>query len=393
MDKKLLIIVISSALLSIVNVHAQKSSLKNFKKTNKYEVAVYYFPQWHVDPQNEKKYGYPWTEWEVLKNAKPRFEGHQQPKVPLWGYEDEADPKVMAKKIEVASSHGIDIFLYDWYYRNNGPFLQRCLDEGFLKAKNKSKMKFAIMWANHSEITPSIFDSVINVCINKYFKDSSYWTVDGSPYFYIYQMYTFISSFGSIEKAKQALNKFREKTKAAGFKDLHLNAVQWGLQMPDGMPIKSPNELIDLFDINSVDTYVWIHHTDMPDFPTTSYDYMMQKAFSYWDSAHFKFKVPYHPNVTMGWDASPRCDSNKPWIKGEYPYYSVLEGNTPDKFKQSLQRAKNFVDAKNPVHKIITINSWNEWTEGSYLEPDTINKMKYLESVREVFGAQSSNIQ
>lgn len=89
MDKKLLIIVISSALLSIVNVHAQKSSLKNFKKTNKYEVAVYYFPQWHVDPQNEKKYGYPWTEWEVLKNAKPRFEGHQQPKVPLWGYEDD----------------------------------------------------------------------------------------------------------------------------------------------------------------------------------------------------------------------------------------------------------------------------------------------------------------
>ena len=107
------------------------------KQMNKdaYEVAVYYFPQWHVDEQNEKSHGYPWTEWETLKIAKPRFAGHQQPKVPQWGYEDEADPKVMAKKIEVASSHGVDVFLYDWYYKDEGSFLQRCLEDGFLRAK------------------------------------------------------------------------------------------------------------------------------------------------------------------------------------------------------------------------------------------------------------------
>jgi hypothetical protein len=33
----------------------------------------------------------------------------------------------------------------------------------------------------------------------------------------------------------------------------------------------------------------------------------------------------------------------------------------------------------------VNINCWNEWTEGSYLEPDTIHGMKYLEAVREVF--------
>lgn len=352
---------------------------------SKIEVAVYYFPQWHVDAQNEKTHGYPWTEWETLKTAKPRFAGHQQPKVPLWGYEDEANPKVMAKKIDVASSHGIDIFLYDWYYKNDGPFLQRCLDEGFLKAANKSKLKFAIMWANHWEVTPATFDSVVDICINKYFKDPSYWKVDGCPYFSIYQLYTFINSFGGIEKAKAAIETFREKTKAAGFKDLHLNAVQWGLHMPDGMAAKEANELIDLFGINSVDSYVWIHHTDMPSFPTTTYDYMMNKAAEYWKTASTNFKVQYHPNVTMGWDASPRCDTSKPWVKGEYPFFSVLTGNTPAKFKQSLQRAKNFVDSINPPHKIITINSWNEWTEGSYMEPDTINKMKYLEAIKHVF--------
>ena len=351
----------------------------------KVEVAVYYFPQWHVDAQNEKSHGYPWTEWESLKTAKPRFAGHQQPKVPLWGYEDEADPKVMAKKINAASSHGIDIFLYDWYYKDDGPFLQRCLEEGFLKAPNKSKLKFAIMWANHWEVTPATFDSVMDICINKYFKDPSYWKIDGCPYFSIYQLYTFINSFGSTEKAIDALQKFRAKTKAAGFKDLHLNAVQWGLHMPDGVPAKDANELIDLFSINSVDSYVWIHHTDMPEFPTTKYEYMMNKATEYWRTASTNFKVPYHPNVTMGWDASPRCDTAKPFVKGEYPFFSILTGNTPAKFKQSLQSAKDFIDASKAIHKIITINSWNEWTEGSYLEPDTINKMKYLEAIKTVF--------
>ena len=37
--------------------------------------------------------------------------------------------------------------------------------------------------------------------------------------------------------------------------------------------------------------------------------------------------------------------------------------------------------------RILNINCWNEWTEGSYLEPDTVHGMKYLEAVRDVFGA------
>lgn len=37
---------------------------------------------------------------------------------------------------------------------------------------------------------------------------------------------------------------------------------------------------------------------------------------------------------------------------------------------------------------LITINSWNEWTEGSYLEPDDLNGYGYLEAVKKVFVDQ-----
>lgn len=70
------------------------------KDTSVYDVAAYYWPAYHVDTRfsemgifNEGK-----GEWEVIYNAVPKFEGHDQPLVPLWGYEDESDPAVVAKK-------------------------------------------------------------------------------------------------------------------------------------------------------------------------------------------------------------------------------------------------------------------------------------------------------
>ena len=114
------------------------------------EVGVYYFPQYHRDGRNDAWHGHGWTEWELVKRAEPRFESHYQPKVPLWGYYDEADPVCAARSIEVARSHGIDFFIFDWYWYEDGPFLERALEAGFLKAENATELRIALMWANHN---------------------------------------------------------------------------------------------------------------------------------------------------------------------------------------------------------------------------------------------------
>ena len=71
------------------------------------QTAVYYFPDYHTEPRNDPYHGSGWTEWELMKVARPRFPGHQQPKQPLWGYEDESDPAVMSRKIDAAADHAL----------------------------------------------------------------------------------------------------------------------------------------------------------------------------------------------------------------------------------------------------------------------------------------------
>jgi len=113
-------------------------------------IGCYYFPNYHCcDERNAAHHGPAWNEWRLVQGAKPRFEGHLQPKVPVWGYEDEADPTVMSRKIAAAWEHGIDYFIFDYYHYDDGDFLNRCLDDGFLTAKNPYPLRFALMWANH----------------------------------------------------------------------------------------------------------------------------------------------------------------------------------------------------------------------------------------------------
>jgi len=370
-------------------------------------VASYYFGNYHPnDPRNEKMKGKGWSEWELVKAAKPRFPGHQQPHVPLWGYTDESDPKAMEQKIAAAADHGIDAFIFDWYYYNDGPFLDRPIDEGFLKAKNNDRIKFAFMWANHDwielhpykkgtprkvvfpgTVTPENFEKICDHLIKDYFSHPSYWKIDGKPYFSFYELSKLVDNFGSVEAARAALDKFRDKAKAAGFPGLHLNAVAWGQPILPGekVPVDSAKLVRDL-GFDSVTSYVWIHHALMPQ-QQTDYNVVRDAYFKYWDRAEKMFGVPYFPNVTMGWDPSPRCDQRDTFDNSGYPFTNTISNNTPERFRAALETTKKRLLAEPNGPRVLNINCWNEWTEGSYLEPDTKNGMKYLEAVRDVFGA------
>lgn len=367
-----------------------------------YEIGAYYFPNFHVDPRNEKFHGTGWTEWEILKHGEPRFPGHLQPKRPAWGYENEANPSVFEKKLAAADAAGINHFIFDWYWYQGEPFLQRALEQGYQHAGNKDKVRFCLMWANHpwlnwfpsrlySAHEPLIyegtynaetFDAITDYILAHYFRDPSYYLVDGAPYFSIYLLKRLVDGLGGIGPARTALQRFREKTRRAGFRGLHLNAVAHGLT-----EVHNVKSFVSSLGISSVTNYTWLHHYDPPHFPATEYRDAMEAAPAYWDRAEEMFGVPYHTDVSMGWDPSPRTCQSDMFQRAAYPFTPVLINNTPELFQTALMKAKSHMDTLKNQPKILTVNAWNEWTEGSYLEPDSLHGMSYLDAMRKVFAS------
>ena len=125
---------------------ANKCSAKS-----EYDVAAIVWPAYHPEPRWKELGIFPHGtgEWQNVYEAKPKFAGHKQPIVPMWGYENEADPIAVARKIDAALAAGVNVFMYDWYWYQNRPFLEGALNDGFLKAPNNERMKFFLMWANH----------------------------------------------------------------------------------------------------------------------------------------------------------------------------------------------------------------------------------------------------
>lgn len=353
-------------------------------------VAAYYFPNW--GPVDN-------SEWTWIKAAKPMFPGHEQPKVPLWGYENENFPSVMAKKIDAAKTHGVDVFIFDWYLYDKpvGKYLSAALEQGFLNARNVSDIQFAIMWCNHDAgggkgvVTSQTFENdVMDYVIENYFKHPSYWLIDGCPYFSIFTIANLFSTYGSLSKTAEAIELFRTKVKAAGFKDLHLNCMLGGMGT-------NKDFIIDDFKLNSISSYHMLTNIRVPNtFPTRDYETYADIYFKTLESGGGtngmeqpvkNLRVPYYLNVSMGYDTSPRCHNDPEWMNkpnAGYPYGAVTVNNTPYNFKKALAKAKEITMQKDEKDRIIIINAWNEWGEGAYLEPDTVNGMAYLEAIRDI---------
>ncbi|MCA9239900.1 MAG: glycoside hydrolase family 99-like domain-containing protein [Planctomycetales bacterium] len=370
------------------------------------QVACYYFGNYHPDDaRNVKQKGDGWSEWELVKAARPRFPGHQQPKVPAWGYTDESDPQAMAQKIDAAADHAINAFLFDWYYYDDGPFLEQTINQGFLKAPNNDRMCFALMWANHDwhdihpyhrgappklmypgKVSAETFDKACRHVIKDYFLHPSYWRLEGKPYFSVYDVVKLVEIFGSVPATREALDAFRGRAKQAGLPGVHLNVVMWGSTILPGEQLPAePAQLVADLGFDSVTSYVWIHHVGLPKMQTP-YELVRDHYLKYWDDAAQRFGVPYFPNVTMGWDPSPRADQSQEYGNFGYPFMHTISGNTPERFEAALRETKNRLESRGLIPPVITINCWNEWTEGSYLEPDEQYGLKYLEAVKNVFG-------
>ena len=372
----------------------------------KYDIAAYVWPSYTGKDMRARQF---WPdgigEWQTVMSVPSRMPhkpaDYEWDRKPLWGCCDEADPKVMEMQIEEAVKHGVNVFIYDWYWYDRRPFLEQCLDEGFLGASNNEKMKFYIMWANHdagytwdirlSDMLwrgqdPTIwlgsvdrheFEIIAHRIIDNYFSRPNYYKINGKPLFMIYDVDNLVKGLGGIEATREALDWFREETVKAGHPGLELQLAAWGERVSnmsgvDGTHEMSTKEVVPTLGFDSVTNYQFVHFCNM----NRDYADILPKAYAEWERMDKDYTVPYYPHVSVGWDNNPRFCSFVP---------IVCKNNTPEMFEQALRRVKEYVDTHNLPVPLITINSWNEWTETSYLQPDTKYGYGYLEAIKNVF--------
>ncbi len=382
--------------LTFRTAHAQGTDNKYIKK-QKYDIAAFVWPSYHPDDRAKIFWPAGIGEWETVMKDKPKYEGHDQPRHPLWGYINEADPYVAEMEINAAADHGVNVFIFDWYWYDGMPYLEGHLNDGYLKARNNDRVKFYLMWANHdvnmtwdkrnagkpnnsiiwkAAVDRKEFEIICNRVIEKYFKHPSYYKVDDKPSFMIYELEPLITGLGGLDETIDALNWFREQTVKAGFKGLDLQVTlrrnDYNFTGIDGKVLGDQTKVIEDLGFDGLTHYQFVHYLHI------DRDYMeiMEDVKKEWKILEDEFQVPYYPHISVGWDNNPRFEMFRP---------GVIKNNTPENFEKALRIAKDYADTHPKQAPLITINSWNEWTETSYLMPCTLYGYGYLEAIRNVF--------
>jgi hypothetical protein len=135
----------------------------------------------------------------------------------------------------------------------------------------------------------------------------------------------------------------------------------------------STKDVVALLGADSVTHYQFVHFANID----RDYDEILDDVQKEWERIDGEYSVPYFPHISCGWDNNPRF---RKFREG------IVKNNTPESIKKGMQMAKEYVDSHPDRVPLITVNSWNEWTETSYLEPDNLYGYGYLEAIRDVFA-------
>ena len=347
-------------------------------------LIAFYLPQFHPIPQNDAWWGAGFTEWTNVTRAKPQFSGQRQPRLPAdLGYYDLRLPEARDAQAQLARQYGLAAFCYYYYWFDGQKLLQRPLEE--VLAIGKPDFPFLLMWANEpwtrawngraSDILmPQEYsgDWIHNLArdVAPALRDPRYFRFQGAPIFVVYRL-------KPIPNAAGAFREFRAALANLGIPQIHL-AGSWP-HFPGDEPLPAdPTSLgLDAF-IEFQPRGLTKYRQRIPELAATNpqftgnlydYDAAVDSALKMLDEPVVGVR---HRGVTMGWDNTPRRG-----LSG-----TVYHGATPANFRRWLRGVvEHELATEGPPERLIFINAWNEWAEGTYLEPDEDFGRGWLEAV------------
>lgn len=334
--------------------------------TTDIKTLAFYLPQFHTFPENDAWWGKGFTEWTNTRKALPRYPSHYQPREPHddIGYYDLSDWTVLDKQAKLLKKHGLyGLCIYHYWF--SGKQLMETVVNNLI-AHPEIDLNFCLCWANENwtrtwdGLEKSILisqkheDDDLQYIIDlvPYIADRRYIRIDGKPLIMVYRA-------SELPDASRTFARWREWARENGVGELEIWCVRGGANspascLPDGAdgevefpPAYSTMPIV----LKNTEEGAAIMH----------YRGLVNEIVS-GRSCVETFKHPVYRCAMMGWDCAARRKAFHGWY-GFSPewYYSWLHYNVEYTRKHHA-----------PERRFMFVNAWNEWAEGTYLEPDKL---------------------
>lgn len=342
------------------------------------KLIAFLLPQFHRIPENDRWWGEGFTEWTNTRKARPLYPGHKQPREPFQDYYyDLTDPSARRWQAETARAYGIYGFCYYHYWFHGKRLLERPFNE--VLKEGEPDFPFCLSWANepwtrkwdgleHHLLMPQEYGDEAEWEMHFYalldaFKDPRYIRVDNKPMFIVYRP-------SKIPRCEEMLRYWNQLARQNGLDGVFFVRTLGGFDI-------APQQGFDA-SVEFEPHYTFAHGSFQPIWRRTRNGEREHLVFDYdqvWQlilnrTPHRSGEIIF-PGAYVNWDNTPRLSH-----EGQ----SCI-GSTPQKFgwylTKQIERAVTRYKSQ-----YLFINAWNEWAEGTYLEPDKLHKYQYLEAVR-----------
>jgi hypothetical protein len=349
-------------------------------------------PQFHEINENNEWWGKGFTEWTNVKKAKPLYEGHIQPMIPLnHNYYDLSKAETINWQASLAKKYGISGFVYFHYWYSGRKLLEKPCE--VLLNSPQIDTEYCFCWANHpwtrawdgknhEVLLEQIYGAEDDwsehlLYLLPFFKDERYIKVDNKPVFVVYNA-------SEIPEYDRMIEYWEAELKKEGFEGIYTveyistkNPHVYGKHTDavyEDEPMNSAR-----FEISNIQKAkrVLAKRTNQIDYLDYDnlWELILNKKRKYGECKIIQGAFP-------AWDNSPRRGS-----KGS----TIVKGSSPEKFEKYLLKLLSS-KRENVSKDFIIINAWNEWGEGAVLEPSEKFQYQYLEAVRNAVNDMSESI-
>ncbi|MGZ8247251.1 glycoside hydrolase family 99-like domain-containing protein [Methylomagnum sp.] len=345
-------------------------------------VLAFYLPQFHPIPENDQWWGKGFTEWTNVTRALPQFEGHYQPHLPgELGFYDLRLIETQRRQVELAKLYGIHGFCFYFYWFAGKTLLETPVRQ-YLETPELD-LPFCLCWANENwsrrwdgsdrdiliaqQHSPEDDLAFIRY-VSPYLKDPRYIRVGGRPLLMVYWP-------TQLPEPKETADRWREWCRVEGIGEIYLAYTQsFDKQEPESMGFDAAVEFPP--NNSAPDLYTGEVRLLNSEFKGVLYDWqsLVERSRNYRVPGYKLFR-----GVCPSWDNEARRSGRG----------TVFMNTSPAGYREWLSNAIGDTVGRisDPDERLVFVNAWNEWAEGTHLEPDRRFGYAYLQATRDAIEA------